>query len=101
MFGVQFNSQRTSPQGYLFTAPVTKANASKTRTIPSKSQVVLKSLGPGPFTAGPQLSCGMQVSSVRRTYPQASLHMTDSRWGAIERFQRATATPGPGQYSPN
>jgi hypothetical protein len=100
-FGAQFNSQRCSPQGYFFTAPVTKANASKPRTIPSKSQVVLKSIGPGPFTAAPQLSCGRQVNSVRRSYPTIHLHMTDPRWGAMERAMREAATPGPGQYNPN
>ena len=53
---------------------------------------------PGPQFAAPS-TFGIQP---RSTYNTASRPCTgkDERWGAIERFQRATATPGPGTYNP-
>ena len=56
---------------------------------------------PGPHEPGIRVpACGIQYSSVNTTYPRTGAPK-DTRFGYVERFQRATATPGPGAYSPN
>lgn len=101
MFGAQFNSMRPSPQGYLFTAAVTKR---KPRDWVFQSQSAIPpTLGPGPLAASsnPHSGFGLQVKSTERSYPIASLGMTDDRWAFMEYKMKTVKTPGPGNYNPN
>ena len=101
LFGSQFNSLRPSPPGYLFAAQMTKANKGSYRP-PSKHQA-LRTLAPGPKYDTALDSCGKQVKSQERTYPQCrSCHLTDDRWSWKARILKVTETPGPapGNYNP-
>ena len=88
-FGLQANSLRESPASVVLGGG------------PERFHTFTKWSYRGP--PGPQFPAystfGPQPLS---TFFTASRPITskDTRWGAIERFQRATATPGPGTYNP-
>lgn len=104
MFGTQANSMRPSPSGFRFSPQRRGALNKKPISIESLHSHSLRPTssqqgGPGPNSAVRVPACGVQRMSCNTTAPFAA-GSKDSRFGYVERFQRATLTPGPGAYSP-
>ena len=93
-FGEQPNSNRESPAGIVLHGGPSRFDIPGER--PARPGAWFGPPGPN-LTASSAF--GLQPLSVMSTASRIP-SFSEERWASIERFQRATATPGPGTYNP-
>ena len=101
--GVQHNSKRESAPFYSFAVPPppTPRGVSAFKAAPRvRSRLPPPRGTPGPIYNSARSALGHQTLSVNPQAPIINMRSTDGRFNYRLRYERATATPGPGAYSP-